>query len=166
MVAWWGRRAVCSRLSTAWRHRGDRASSTGGGATQLSRVETPALRLIGVGEPGEFGSATIAEGPPLVCWSTGRAGCCRRVEARPGSYLNKWESPTKPGAEGLDHALGDGSRSVAEREGFEPPGPFEPAAFKAAAFVRSATVPETRLATGCEVSQGAIRTPNIRSNSA
>lgn len=56
--------------------------------------------------------------------------------------------------------------ALAEREGFEPPGPFEPAAFKAAAFVRSATVPESRLATGYAGPQGAIRTPNMRSNSA
>ena len=33
----------------------------------------------------------------------------------------------------------------AEREGFEPPGPCEPAAFKAAAFVHSATAPSPRL---------------------
>ena len=57
----------------------------------MSRVETPAHRLIGVGETGEFGSATIAEGPPLVWWLTGRAGCCRRVEARPVSHQHGYE---------------------------------------------------------------------------
>jgi hypothetical protein len=40
------------------------------------------------------------------------------------------------------------TRAAAEREGFEPPRPFGPAAFKAAAIVHSATVPATTLPAG------------------
>ena len=39
--------------------------------------------------------------------------------------------------------LGGGWRRLAEREGFEPPGPFGPAVFKTAAIDHSATSPES-----------------------
>jgi hypothetical protein len=52
------------------------------------------------------------------------------------------------------------SQDMAEREGFEPPRPFGPAAFKAAAFVHSATVPSSTL--GGEPGRGSTDSPTRR----
>jgi len=55
------------------------------GFMQMSRSKRPRSNCALVAETWEFGSPTIAEGPPAVPSSTSRAGCCRRVEARHGS---------------------------------------------------------------------------------
>jgi hypothetical protein len=60
------RPAGCSRLSTAWRRGVQHSWSMWVGATQLSRSETPAVRL--VSEPGEFGSATFRRPAASVGW--------------------------------------------------------------------------------------------------
>lgn len=90
----------------------------------------PALRV-----PSRQASRRVAEGEGLAGLRPPRCGALRAAPLRPASAglrRTRVLIPLTPCA----------FRRVAEGEGFEPPGPFDPPDFKAGALDHSATLPE------------------------
>src|SRR5205814_8240056 len=95
--------------------------------------------------------------PVGTCQPTGAPRLMAQAVERRGRDLNPRGASTAPNRLAGDHLrplghLSEGRestvrrcRETAEREGFEPPGPCRPPAFKAGAIVRSATAPASTL---------------------